>query len=432
MAKIELDLNKRIGKIKPMHAVGQGPIGGSGTEMFNDFHYLTEAGCPYSRLHDVFGPFGSNRFVDIPNIFRDFEADENDPASYDFTFTDALIEALVKAGVEPYYRLGITIENNTEIKAYNTAPPKDPRKWARICEHIIAHYIDGWADGYHYKITYWEIWNEPDDGMRVASEMWSGTKEEYYELYDITARHLKSIYGDRIKVGGYAAVNFNAAILPEEYKNDPRSVYYVEFFHGFMEYIKKSGAPLDFFSWHSYSVPTRALLTVNWIRGQLDGYGFKDTEIHLNEWNPIYRERGTDRHGAYVSAMMLGMQKAPADLLVFYDARKTASVYGGFFDPYYFKPWHAYYAVVAFNHLYRLGYEVYSECDTDGVYVVAATDGKRSALVISNISESDCELDISGADLCGARYHVIDRQRLLSWSPEVKVLEKNQVVLIEL
>ena len=73
-----------------------------------------------------------------------------------------LIAAIVNAGVEPYYRLGITIEHQAYIKPYHTFPPKDPEKWARICEHIIRHYTEGWADGYHYNIRYWEIWNEPE------------------------------------------------------------------------------------------------------------------------------------------------------------------------------------------------------------------------------------------------------------------------------
>ncbi|MBQ9543524.1 MAG: hypothetical protein IJV00_00180, partial [Clostridia bacterium] len=106
MAKITLDPSRAVGSIKPMHAVGQGPIGGLGRDMFKNFHYLSEAGIPYSRLHDVGGPYGSNRFVDVPNIFRDFDADEQDKNNYDFAFTDALISALVENGVEPYYRLG--------------------------------------------------------------------------------------------------------------------------------------------------------------------------------------------------------------------------------------------------------------------------------------------------------------------------------------
>ena len=146
MSTIQIDLTKQVKKMKPMHAGGQPPQGGKN---LNDYmHYLTEAGIPYSRLHDVGGPFGGNRFVDIPNIFRNFEADENDPASYDFTFTDLLLNNLIEANVEPYYRLGITIESQAYIKPYRTFPPKDYEKWARICEHIIRHYTEGWANGY--------------------------------------------------------------------------------------------------------------------------------------------------------------------------------------------------------------------------------------------------------------------------------------------
>ena len=42
-------------------------------------HYLKEAGIPYSRLHDVGGWLGGGLYVDIPNLFPDFDADENDP-----------------------------------------------------------------------------------------------------------------------------------------------------------------------------------------------------------------------------------------------------------------------------------------------------------------------------------------------------------------
>ena len=158
-AQPKVHFNKVTGDIKPVNGVGQPPIyGWVHTDLF---HYLKEAGIPYSRLHDVGGPFGMNVYVDIPNIFRDFDADENDPESYDFAFTDILLKGLVDNGVEPYYRLGVTIENAQYIKPYRIVPPKDFAKWARICEHIILHYTQGWADGYCMDISHGEIWNEP-------------------------------------------------------------------------------------------------------------------------------------------------------------------------------------------------------------------------------------------------------------------------------
>jgi hypothetical protein len=259
--------------------------------------------------------------------------------------------------------------------------------------------------------------------------MWTGTAEDYYRLYDVSAKHLKFVFGDRIKVGGYASCGFYAA-LGKIYDN--RCPYYLEFFHGFMKYIKESGAPLDFYSWHCYDTPETAIQMAYYVREQLDGYGYKNTESHLNEWNPHYDTRGSALHSASVAATMLGMQHAPLDVLVFYDARLPGGVYAGLFDPMDYRPWHAYYSLMAFNELYKLGTELETETDTPGVYAVTATDGKRMTMVVSNVSGSDVALDIKGLDLSGARYHVIDQKRLLSLSPAVKNIENNAVVMIEI
>ena len=111
-------------------------------------------------MHDCCGSYGGSYFVDVSNIFRDFDADENDPASYDFHYSDEYIGAIIRSGANVVYRLGETIEWGS--KKYRTYPPKDAHKWARICEHIIMHYNEGWCNGHHYGIEYFEIWNEPE------------------------------------------------------------------------------------------------------------------------------------------------------------------------------------------------------------------------------------------------------------------------------
>lgn len=60
----------------------------------------------------------------------------------------------------------------------------DFQKWAVVCEHIVRHYNEGWADGYHLNIKYWEIWNEPDLGSEdpATSKTWGGTKEQFYDM----------------------------------------------------------------------------------------------------------------------------------------------------------------------------------------------------------------------------------------------------------
>ena len=96
--KISVDFNEAGARIKPMHGIGQPPLTGISNSLF---YYLSRAGMPYSRLHDVGGWMGHGLYVDIPNLFRDFDADENDPASYDFAFTDRIIAGLIKEGCAP-------------------------------------------------------------------------------------------------------------------------------------------------------------------------------------------------------------------------------------------------------------------------------------------------------------------------------------------
>ena len=432
MATVKINTQKQIGKIKPMNAVGQPPVGGLGKNISGNFHYLTEIGVPYSRLHDVGGVFGGGRYVDIPNIFRDFEADVDDPASYDFTFTDALLTAMIENGLKPYYRLGVTIENNAEIKIYRINPPSDPEKWAKICEHIVAHYNEGWADGYHMNIEYWEIWNEPDDGAR-QSAMWNGKAEEYYKLYEVTAKRLKARF-PYIKVGGYASISLAAGYKDVTDRPDREQLlYYIDFFHGFWKHIKETGAPIDFYSWHTYADTASALLQADYIHKCLTEYGYGHIETHLNEWNPFHTERGTAHHGAEVASMMLAMQNKPQmQMLMIYDARLNSGTYGAFFDPFTNKPTlHAYYSFAAFNFLRKLENQVALECDTNGVYAVAAVKDGKGALMISNISKAEQELKLEGINLDGSRWYVIDSKRLLSWSPEVKTIGNNTVILIE-
>ena len=50
------------------------------------------------------------------------------------------------------------------------------------------------------------------------NQMWTDTAEQYYELYAVTAKHLKKCFGERIKVGGYAASGFYGIFSdPEKY-----------------------------------------------------------------------------------------------------------------------------------------------------------------------------------------------------------------------
>ena len=413
---IRADFTHITGKIKPMHGIGQPPIMGL-TDRY--MHYVGEAGMPYSRLHDVGGAFGGARFVDIPNLFPDFDADETLPESYDFTFTDWLIEHLMAQNCEPLFRLGVTIENYFNVKSYRIFPPEDFAKWARICEHVIRHYNEGWADGFRFGIKYWEIWNEPEGVYTgVGGACWLGTKEQFFRLYEITANHLKKCFGDSIRVGGYASCGwYGHAADPDcvgiaEPSNNQE--YWLTYAHDFLDYISSDEhkAPLDFFSWHSYAKADEIMKQEDYCRRMLEKHGFGEVEDILNEWNPHHtvENRGTPEAAAGALAVMLAMQKKPVGVLAYYDGRIGTSQYSGLFNPDTWKPYLTYFAFMSFNQAYRLGDEVDTGSDDDRVFTLGATDGQKRLLLLANTSDKpvEAQFDIKGADAAGGEILMID------------------------
>jgi len=387
MAVIKVDFSKRIGTVKPLHGVGQAPFTMTDYSMIR---YLKEAGVPFSRLHDVGGAFGGNVYVDIPNLFRDFDADPYDPANYDFTFTDLLLSALVENGVEPFFRLGVTIEGFSHIKYYRIAPPKDFHKWAVICEHVVRHYNEGWADGFRFNIRYWEIWNEPENNHDINhNNMWRGTKEEFFRLYEVAAKHLKACFPE-IKVGGYGSCGFYDLTGRPSVNtgSNARYEYLMQFYLEFLESLKRSGAPLDFFSWHNYEWIQPTPIYANFVRKSLDEAGFTEAESICDEWMANTGDKGTAKHAAYITGMILAMQDLPVDSAMAYDGRCGMSIYSVFFDGATRKPYPAYYGLKAFNELYQRKNQVCAENSAPGVYACAAMDADGYLVIVNETPEA--------------------------------------------
>lgn len=403
---VTVDFTRKSGLIKPVNGVGQPPIiGYTDTSMF---HYLKEAGIPYSRLHDVGGPYGKNIFVDIPNVFRDFDADETDPANYDFAYTDNLMAKLVANGVEPYYRLGVTIENaaGEGFPAYRIFPPKDYGKWARICEGVIRHYTEGWANGFRMKISHWEIWNEPENQPTVEKNaMWKAPFSEYVRFYVVASKHLKAKF-PHIKIGGYGSSGFYAVASNWCKPDNERGRFLKDCFLEFLDGVRREGAPLDFFSFHFYDKPAFAARQFAFVRKTLDEHGFTRTEMSCNEWHPGGAQ-GSAAQAADIAAMLVAFQNGPVDDAEIYDARcQQPSVYSSVFNAATKGPQKAYWVFMAFNELRKLGYavEVSGSADQSGgqsLWVAAATNGKGTkAVLVVNTSDDDQPLPDF---LCGER-----------------------------
>ncbi len=409
MQTIHIDFAKADGAVRPLHGVNCAPYGhGGGWYVTKSFQ---QAKIPYSRLHDCMGGYGGAHFVDIPNIFPDFDADECDPANYDFTLTDDYIGSIVKAGTKIVYRLGITIDWG--IKKYHTQPPKDYDKWARICEHVIRHYNEGWADGFTWAIQDWEIWNEPEN-----PPMWSGTKEDFFRLYVTAAKHLKACFPN-LKIGGYGGCGFYA--ITRENVGDFLASF-VPYFTEFLDCVRENDAPLDFYSWHIYNDDPEEILThARYVRETLDAKGFTNTESSLNEWNygtegTSHLEKKTMRGAVYVASTMAALQQSGIVDTAMYYVASLHGVYNGLFraeDKKYMKP---YYALCAWGELWSLGqYHLPMPEDaalTGGpVYAAAASGGAKAGVCLTNMAETETqlELDLSGlapGQIC--KFYILD------------------------
>lgn len=404
MAEVKINFSdESYGRIRPLHGVNSGPV----TKVFtyDARPQFREAGFPYARLHDIEYPYGSGEFVDIHCIFKNFDADENDPASYNFGLTDKYLEETFAVGCEPLFRLGESIEH-APVKMH-IFPPRDYLKWARICEHIIRHYTEGWAEGYHWKIDYWEIWNEADG---ESKKMWQGTPEEFYEFYDVTATYLKGKF-PHLKIGGCA---FCRAIKP--------------FMDNFLKYIstRDHKVPLDFYSWHRYfaDIDGAMLTEAKAAREMLNKYGFDDTESVFDEWNymedwsnqpPSYRTIKNEKGAAFCAGVLCALQQETDVTLATYFEADVVKEWCGLFDVKDMsigktratvRPLKPFYAFRAFNELYRLGDAVEAVSDTRSVKACAARGDGKNALLISNCADEDTGVVIELAGLLDHRLEV--------------------------
>ncbi len=278
--EVVVDCSQCTGTIRSLLGTNRGPYeyrrpaGKAPVDLVSSYRFL---GIDFIRTHDFYGP------TDWYVMFPRWEADPEDPRSYDFSSSDVRIRTICGNGFKCLFRLG------TSWKGRNPRPINDPpgtlrdasgnvvhkadsrdfKKWGEICAQVVRHYTKGWNEGFRFPIRYWEIWNEPD----LRSQFWTGTPQQYYKLYEEAARAVKKV-DPALKVGGPACTG----ALRKEYVED------------FIRYCRDNEVPLDFFSWHSYGGrgrfnPYNYAEAAKRIRQALDSFGFKETENICDEWN---------------------------------------------------------------------------------------------------------------------------------------------------
>ena len=378
---ITVDFSKRCGKIKPICGINGGPRSGGCELLFDVSEEFRRLSIPAVRACLPDGQYGLNQFIDIHCIFPDFEADADLESSYNFIPTDQYISSIKATGAEIIYRLGESSEPYSR-KLFVKAP-RDREKWASVCEHIIMHYNEGWANGFKFNIKNWEIWSGAD-----SSSGFLGEPQEFYELYRVTANRLRERF-PRIRIGGYGCRGFyalNRISASDEIKGC------IPFMQNFLNYIGKeeTSAPLDFFTWACYtSNPDELALHVKYARSYLDAAGFKKTKSIICEYNTVQKGDTppalSPDYPSELGAALILAQKSSVDMMM-YSTSEVGARYNGLYtvdDHTSVHCYAAYNVMRAFGRLYRLGTAI----DVGGdyrkeLYSLAAESKEEGAIML--------------------------------------------------
>ena len=396
--RVTVDFGREAGTIRRLNGGNVGPnlaLGdikgvGDGIAAFRELE------VPLTRLHDIPIANPSMRLVDTHQVFGNFSADAQDPSNYYFEQTDDYIRSVRAAGSDVMYRLGTSIEHS--LNSYAAWPPKDYGKWADVCVNIIRHYNEGWADGHEWNIRYWEIWNEPD----IFKPMWRGTFEDYCRLYEVTSNKIKARF-PQVKVGGPAFANFHPGGKEELGRQ-------------FLAYCRDHRCPLDFFSWHRYdrALPKIIEEPVK-MRAIVDSYGFKDTELILDEWHywvggfrkSTYSDSLDALAGVnsavFATAVLTGWQDTPLTMGCFYTIGQLSIWWGAWGR--WNEPYKLFYTLRMFAGMTRHPRRASATSDDPNVRVLAGRDAEgRRAVLVSNFKSGAGEIRLSFPGAANVRF----------------------------
>ncbi len=206
---------------------------------------------------------------------------------YDFSGIDRVYDELMGIGLRPVVELSfmprdLARDPGQTVFSYGAiiSPPREWDRWGDLVGALAAHLVQRYGADEVADRWAFEVWNEPN-----LDVFWSGTQEEYFRLYDVSARAIKSVHPG-LRVGGpaSAAAGWTRQLLA---------------------HLDASGAPLDFLSSHVYgNVPLD-------LRPALASSGRDGTPVWWTEWGatPTHFNRVGDT--VFAAAFLLrGMASA--------------------------------------------------------------------------------------------------------------------------
>ena len=178
---------------------------------------------------------GHGLFCDDMSIYRELDSPEGPRPYYNFTYLDRVVDSYLARGIRPFLELGFMpekLKSGEQTIFYwkgNVTPPNDFDKWEILVEHTLAHLAERYG---HDEVATWpvEVWNEPNIGF------WAGTMQEYFHLYEVSARAVKRV-DPRIPVGGPAICGVDTE----------------HWLRSFFSFVTENDLPIDMVTRHCYT-----------------------------------------------------------------------------------------------------------------------------------------------------------------------------------
>ncbi|MBV8809417.1 MAG: glycosyl hydrolase family 39 [Acidobacteriaceae bacterium] len=239
----------------------------------NDLRAVKQAtGFRYVRFHGILD--------DEVGVYKE---DEHGNPVYNFAYVDEIYDGLLKNGVRPVVEISFMPKklafDPDALHPFwykpNVSPPKSWEKWdglmAALARHLVERYgVDEVAQ------WYFEVWNEPN------IDFWGGIprKKSYFELYEHTARDLKSV-SPQLRVGGPATAA--AAWVDEFLKNAAEKHMLVDFVstHGYADDTAE-----DLFGTNEdIPMDDRVCRAVEKVKRQIESSALPKLPLLWTEWN---------------------------------------------------------------------------------------------------------------------------------------------------
>jgi xylan 1,4-beta-xylosidase len=235
-----------------------------------------ECGFKYIRMHGL--------LTDDMGVYKE---DAHGNPIYNWQYIDRLYDFLLSIDIKPFVELSFMpadlASGHKTIFWWkgNITPPKSADKWADMICHLVGHFQERYGRD-EVKTWYFEVWNEPD----LQNLFFTGTREDYFKLYAVTARAIKSVSPD-YRVGGPATAMG-------------------QFDEPFISFCHTDHVPLDFISSHTYGVkggyvdesgqrgtvidsdPNSVIGRMVGERKMIDNSPIPGLPLHFTEWSSAY------------------------------------------------------------------------------------------------------------------------------------------------